>query len=255
MIWVGCLHDYRALGEEPASSQRVVAEIDPEEISQEALISAIRVRNAEKVKQLLKAGVNASIPVNGVLAVNLAARQGSFVIFKLLIAQHVRVTNDTLLGAAAGGNLDCVRYLVENGLNVNYSGPNLWTPLGMAATSGNKAVLEFLLGKGAHLDAKDQGGGTPLMLSILGGSLEVTKLLVAQGADLTVRDGNGYTLLAGAVEYDQFEMARYFLQQGVDPNIPNIERKLPLDIAREKGNTKMIELLKSAMAERVKPVR
>ena len=61
--------------------------------------------------------------------------------------------------------LQTVRFLVEQGADVNAAGEFGWTALHAAAYQGLNDVIEFLAGHGANLDVKDRFGQTPLSIS------------------------------------------------------------------------------------------
>ena len=64
--------------------------------------------------------------------------------------------------AAAEGDLQRVKKLVEKGVDVDVKNIVRWTPLHFAAVSGYLNVVRFLVEKGADVNAKDNHGLTPL---------------------------------------------------------------------------------------------
>jgi len=211
------------------------------------LLQAVRAGKVDRVQELLKAGANPLVPAGGILPLNLAASQGNLEIVKTLLANGADNVNDALLASAAGGHLECVRYLVQIGADVNYmSKDDGYTPLGAGAMSGKLPMVDFLLKKGASWKTVDKAGATPLMASVIGRSVDVMKALIDSGSDINARDINGYSVLAATVEYDQLDMAKMLLECGANPNTLNDEKKSPLDEARLKKNPRMIDLLEKA---------
>lgn len=109
--------------------------------------------------------------------------------------------------AAVAGALDCLKYLLASGADVNgvdnecsyfsllFLFPfDKWhalhtektqtvrTALHKAAFEGNPECVELLLASGASLGAKDQGGATPLHLAALSGSVPCLELLMKKGS-------------------------------------------------------------------------
>ena len=67
--------------------------------------------------------------------------------------------------AAANGNLEVVKYLLENGVDVNIKDGDVdgTTPVFHAASMGYLEVVKTLVDAGAHFNIKDENGYTPLM--------------------------------------------------------------------------------------------
>ena len=81
-----------------------------------------------------------------------------------------------------------MRYLVEQGADMEMADGGGWTPLIMASNSGHLEMVRYLLEQGADRDKADISGRTSLHRSAVDGHLEVAKLLMVYGADLNARD-------------------------------------------------------------------
>lgn len=124
-------------------------------------------------------------------------------------------TSGALADAAAEGQVEAVRVLLDAGVPAGAAGQER-CPLCVARTpevaslllargarcdellpggatplhkNPNPAVLEFLLSKGARVDARDGAGWTPLHHAALAGDAARVKLLLARGADPMARTG------------------------------------------------------------------
>lgn len=62
-----------------------------------------------------------------------------------------------------------------------------------AAAGGNTNEVKSLLEKGAKVDARDKKQRTPLMLAAQHGHAETARLLLSKGADAAARDRDGFT--------------------------------------------------------------
>ena len=87
----------------------------------------------------------------------------------MLAAQQTRYENDSafdnLVRAAAQGNTEEVRKLLDGGVDVNECNEIGQTALITAAMADKEETCRFLLEKGAKADGKDIGGFTALHLT------------------------------------------------------------------------------------------
>lgn len=63
-----------------------------------------------------------------------------------------------------------------------------YTPLHESATEGHHEVLRFLIEQGGNVDAKASNGYTPLHLAASGGHVECVKVLLEYGANINEHD-------------------------------------------------------------------
>ncbi|MCA1553991.1 MAG: ankyrin repeat domain-containing protein [Chloroflexi bacterium] len=174
---------------------------------------------------------------------------------------------------AGHGNLDKVKLLLSTSpslLNLSYE----WklddseTALQAAAHMGSRAVAEYLLAQGAPLDictaamlgcTEDvehflqadpsliRASGAhriPLLThAALSGNIELAAMLMQRGATEGISPA-----LTNAVSQGHVELARWLLEHGKpDLNWKNIQGKTVLDIATERGDSGLIELLRGVV--------
>ncbi|CAM8903321.1 unnamed protein product [Rhodiola kirilowii] len=87
-----------------------------------------------------------------------------------------------LMYLANDGDLDGIREVLDEGVDVNFRDIDDRTPLHLAACHGSSQVVEFLLSKGAEVDPKDVWGSTPLADAIHYKNHQVIKILEKHGA-------------------------------------------------------------------------
>jgi hypothetical protein len=87
--------------------------------------------------------------------------------------------------AAADGNPDAVRFLLDRGADARVRTKRNETALGNAATAGNEETVRSLLEHGAEVNVRNIRGYSPLMLAAGSDAIPtgVVKLLLAKGAD------------------------------------------------------------------------
>ena len=99
--------------------------------------------------------------------------------------------------ATMDGNLRRMRLLHFAGADINVRG-NCCMPLYLAAGEGRLDVVRYLLDEGADVNAREKFGHTPLAEAVYYGHVPVIKELVFRGADLNVL-GDGGTALDIAI--------------------------------------------------------
>ncbi len=106
------------------------------------------------------------------------------------------------------------------------------TPLHDAAAYGQFEVAKLLIDKGANVNTTNKMGGTPIGACTMGRGrfLDVAELLIEHGAQINVRDKNGPTALHKSVINGQPKMIELLLENGADPTIKS-NGQTPLDLA------------------------
>jgi ankyrin repeat protein len=95
--------------------------------------------------------------------------------------------------AAMDGNLNRMRLLHLAGADINVRG-NCCLPLYLAAGEGRLEVVRYLLDEGADVNAREAFGRTALSEAVFYGRGPVVKELVFRGADLNVIGEDGTAL-------------------------------------------------------------
>lgn len=76
--------------------------------------------------------------------------------------------------ASYGDHLDCAKYLVRHGANLEAKTNDEWRPLHCAVRWNNVQVAEYLIRAGADLNSKSSGGNTPLHIVASNGRYSLT---------------------------------------------------------------------------------
>lgn len=131
-----------------------------------------------------------------------AAKMGRQVVVKWLIENGAELESKDINGrtplslAARSGYEAVCKLLLENGAEIESKDFCNRTPLSYAAENGHEAVSKLLLENGAKLESKHQ---TPLSYAAKNGHEAVSKLLLENGAEVNSQDSTGWTPLAHAV--------------------------------------------------------
>ncbi len=187
-----------------------------------------------------------------------------------------------LIDAAYSGFLETVKTSIAKGANVNilddYKGTSL-----MASCMRNRSlsVVRYLIENGADVNIKTTNGTTALMLAAYDGNLELIKFLVESGADVNAKKNNGNTILMTGIswfsnplgndrwvqigisqfqqdrynqvnasdERNQMEIVKYLIEKTLDINNQDSEGTTALIMASKYGNLELAKLLIKKGAE------
>lgn len=156
---------------------------------------------------------------------HLAAHYGDLAICELLIAR----------GADANSKLPA-----ENKL---WLYPTQRTPLHHAAASRNGQLVRFLLEQGAEINTADSEGQTPLLVASKHADPSVVETLLSRGADANAADREARTALHHAAERRDAAMVKTLLSHGADADRKSRDGQTPTSIATANGSEEIVRLL------------
>lgn len=96
-----------------------------------------------------------------------------------------------LMIAAAFGEVDIARYLIEHGASIDGMANGPATPLHFAADDNDAQIVELLISCGANVNARNARLETPYMSAASAGCLASVQALAKGGADLTLKNDCG----------------------------------------------------------------
>src|SRR5690606_11879632 len=141
-------------------------------------------------------------------------------------ASGLHDVNKPLAYAAAYGNLEIVKLLVEAGADLNGKVAYGDVPLIKADEHGNDAIIEYLINEGADLNVPNDYGVTPFIGLCGKGRLKLVQLAAKHGGDVNssyvakVGDGAGmknFSPLQAAVAFGRQDVVEILLSLGADP--------------------------------------
>ena len=105
------------------------------------------------------------------------------------------------------------------------------TALTAAAEKGHLPVVRFLVEQGADMEKTDRNGNSPLMYATMVGHVEMVRYLLEQGANRDKANSEGYTSLHVAASCSHLEIAKLLKVYGADLNARTTDGDLPIDVA------------------------
>ena len=151
--------------------------------------------------------------------------------------------------AAADDRLDVMKWLKEQGEDVNAENNYTETPMYIASIYGNLEIMKWLKDQGADINFKVRGGRTLMHYAADGGHLEVMKWLKDQGAEINVKANGfgwdsiyGYTPMHSASVGGHLEVMKWLKEQGADVNDKTSYGNTPMSLAS--GHLEVMKWLK-----------
>lgn len=122
------------------------------------------------------------------------------------------------------------------------------TSLMHACRWGHSMFAELLVAARANVNVQSAQNLTPLMEVSWLGNVHLVKLLLNAGADVNILSSAGDTALLWAVmKEDNEEVVKLLMEAGTDLLIQNDDGDTALDVAKERNNAVIVELLEMAM--------
>ena len=148
------------------------------------------------------------------------------------------------------GNLEKVRQLIQDGLDVNTTiGDRLeTTPLICAAGRGHVQVVGEIIRAGARVNAKDKDKQTALHLASSCGHSSVVTTLIEAGANLNEHDLAGMTPLMEAANRGHVQVVGELIRAGAEVNAKDNIKQTALHLASSCGHSSVVTTLIEAGA-------
>ncbi|NXL63009.1 RFXK protein, partial [Chordeiles acutipennis] len=129
-----------------------------------------------------------------------------------------------LIWAAAFGEIETVRHLLEWGADPNMLAKERESALSLASMGGYTDIVIMLLERNVDINIYDWNGGTPLLYAVRGNHVKCVEALLARGADLTTEADSGYTPMDLAVA-----LGHKKVQQVIENHILKLFQKKELE--------------------------
>lgn len=176
-----------------------------------------------------------------------AIREGDIAFVKAHLDQNTIETRDRrgatpLMHAAAFGNIETLRLLLDTGADVNARNDFDATALLWCARDPERVRL--LVERGADVNAQSKQGRTPLMVaSLRRGGADSVELMLAKGAGVNSKDSRGDSAIGLAASIGDVRIMRRLLAAGADVNAVNKRGMTPVNLAASGRSPEAVRLL------------
>jgi cellulase/cellobiase CelA1 len=148
-----------------------------------------------------------------------------------------------MLLAARGGHIEAMKWLKEQGAEVNVKNPQGETAMHAAAAGGHVEAMKWLKEQGEDINVKDYCERTPMHCAAEGGHAAAIRWLKEQGADVNAFNNNGVTPLSiAACVNANPEVLRVLIDNGADVAIEDKIGNRALNYAEKKKELKSTEV-------------
>jgi len=160
-----------------------------------------------------------------------------------------------LNNAAYGNHAELFRRLLAAGSNVNERDNVPTSPLMTAAAPGYVEIVRLALAAGADVRSLNQYGGNALIPACHYGHVEVVRELLKTKIDINHVNNLGWTalletIILGDGGAKHVEIMALLLEHGAKANLADRDGVTPLEHARRRGYTEMVQLLQKSAARK-----
>lgn len=220
-----------------------------------ALHWAISSGQSEAVRILLEHGASISLQCkDGNTAIHYASYLGNNDSLITLCGERKNIPEIETLNAiqlsplylaASAGKSFAVKFLVDRGAVVSFTGPDGNSVLHKAAQSGcSVQAVQLLLDKNADANLANEHHETPLHFAATkDSSIQIVDLLLEFVDDLNAQTVQGNSPLHIAAFYGSVVVAKALLDANADPTLGNQNNITPLMLATQQSHTACISLL------------
>lgn len=142
-----------------------------------------------------------------------------------------------LTDAVRNNDLNKIKKLIANDVDVNEKDKEGFTPLIIASGIGDKEAVGLLLMAGADVNILDNRMGASALHKVAqSGIIDIAKMLLEHGAFINLQSPqNGHTPLIDAVWHEREKLIKFLLEQGANADIAGTDNFKAIDWAN-RGN-------------------
>lgn len=208
------------------------------------------IRNKERTVRWLVNECGATVDIEasgGTTPMMCAAHAGNLAVMKLLLSRGATFANrrkPMVAIAASRGHLDTIRWLHDQGCELDALSRSGTSALMHAAAKGHKHVLTWLAKKGCDLNRTNNDGDTALSLACEYGRRSIVKWLIKHGADVSHTNRYGLFPLSLAASNGHVSLIEWLLANGCPLETRHYPmRSVTMTTAARHGQLKVVQYL------------
>jgi ankyrin repeat protein len=179
---------------------------------------------------------------------------GNAEVVKVFVSMGAIVNAQAYNGATSlhiAGDAQIAKTLVSLGADLNAKAKDGRTPLHYAVNNKVPEVVNALVDLGADMNIKDDTNHTPFLYAVCTGKVEIAEILLSKGVNVNYNEGPMSPLhmlvmskMSGMMSGENtVPMAKLLIANGADINAKTQNGQTPLDLAKNVGNTEMVQYL------------
>lgn len=163
----------------------------------------------------------------------------------------MRELDENLFLAIKEGCLSKVTSLIKDGANIFAINDKGWSVIHEACNNGNLAIVRFLVEQGADVNlVYSFNGATPIIISLDNKSYDVAKYIIDRGANINAKDNGNYSVLHFCVHFDiDKDFIAYLIDKGVDISLEDNNGMTACDFASAQNKKYIAEFIEKYTAE------
>ena len=134
---------------------------------------------------------------------------------------NLTISQDSIFSAIRTNDLELIRSLIRDGVNLDIVDTNLQSALLVALQAGHREMSELLLFNSSRLDTPDSNNDRPIHIAARNGYLGIVSDLIKIGVDINAQDHLGNTALIIATRHDDKDMMNLLINSNADYSIKN----------------------------------
>jgi uncharacterized protein len=252
LVLAGCVESGRK--PKPEAAQQLL-KLRGYEFDERSFHAAAAAQDTMAITAFIDAGinVNAQNAADGRTALISAAARGDLEVVKLLLQSGAdpnvkdKENYTALFHAIEAMYPEVERVILDQpNLDLNARGLNGVTALMSYAWRDNNDIVRKLLDRGADVNAQDNDGDAALHGVAKSGNMEALDMLLEKGAKLNLQNKLGGTPLMWAAVFGHEDAAKRLLERGADASLKDVDGMTALDWAVRNKREKVIVLLQRA---------
>ncbi|MBP5427418.1 MAG: ankyrin repeat domain-containing protein [Clostridiales bacterium] len=172
----------------------------------------------EKMKRIIGKQLNNIFSKNVIEVIEFVSKYKQYDLYKYLDLDKFKDIDNMLIQIYQNNNTGMVKFLVENGIDVDQKNEYKETILWYVIRNKNVELLRLLINKGANINSRDRYGDTPLWYAVKNEDVALAKLLIANGANVNKLDKNKENILSYAIWKNNEELVKLLVVNGVKLN-------------------------------------